>query len=558
MDFVDRAIQYAYDILDNKISSCVYVKQACQRFVNDFDRDDFIFDIAEANRWCGNIETFHHVKGKWAVKKEKLSLSPYQIFCFANMYGWKIKATGRRRFRESYIEVPRKNGKTFAVVPIGLGHLTWDNEPGAEVYCGATTEHQAYEVFRPACLLVNSKDSFREKYQLTVNKQIIFVQGTMAKFEPLIGNPGDGASPSCGIADEYHQHKTSALVDTLITGMGARENPMMIYITTAGFDTSSPCYEKRQDVINILSGIVQDDSIFGIIYTIDEGDEWDTVEAQIKANPNYGISVDPEFLAGQLLQARRSASKQSSYKTKHLNIWTGSKSLYFNTLAYQKCRVKNLNIDQFAGRECVMATDLASKKDFACRATVFAPLDENGKYTAFVHHYLPEMEIEEGMGTHAKKYRAWFADGWIDASPGNTIDFARIEEDIYQDAKKIDLLELAYDPYQATDFAIRLALSGIETVEYGQTVKNLSEPMKFLDALILEGKIEFTMDPVLFWMFGNVTAKIDKKENVFPNKDSHANKIDGVVAIMLALGRHMHMQKNRIGQMPSNYKMASA
>lgn len=429
--------------------------------------------------------------------------------------------------------IPTHN--TFFIAGVGLIMLTDDDEFGAEVYCGATSEKQALEVFTPAKLISQRDADFREHFGVEPNAKSIVVPGTGSKFEPVIGNPGDGASPSCGIADEFHEHKDSDLVDTFVTGMGAREQPLMLIITTAGADMGGPCYEKRDDVKSILSGDVVDDTVFGIIYTIDEGDRWDTVDAQIKANPNYGVSVNPDYLAGQLAQARRSATKQVAYKTKHLNLWVGAKAAWMNMLAYQACTRRGLNLDDFKGQQCYIGIDLASKVDIASMAILFPPQDNRTRWAAFLRHYLPEECV---FGEDApSRYKAWQADGWFDLTPGNVIDFDRIEDDLIELRSDFEIKEVPYDPFQATQFAVHMVDEGFPMVEFGATVKNFSEPMKELEAMIIEREIEFEKDPVLNWMFGNVVAKTDKKENIFPDKERKANKIDGVVALIMALGR---------------------
>ncbi|MCP4074430.1 MAG: terminase large subunit [Hyphomicrobiales bacterium] len=537
MDYTKRAESYANGVLSGAIPACLYVNQACQRFLDDVDRaiegSEIWFDVAAAEKRCEEIEKYPHVKGKWAAKGELLELGDWQVFVTVNIFGFKIVRDGKqldkRRYREAYVEVPRKNGKTFFIVGVGLTMLTIDNEFGAEVYCGATSEKQAFEVFTPARAICKRDTDLKEFYGIETNAKSLVIPSNGSKFEPVIGDPGDGSSPSCGIADEYHEHRTSNLVDTFITGMGAREQPLMLYITTAGSDMGGPCYEKRDDVIKILSGAVDDDSIFGIIYTLDEGDEWDTVEAQVKANPNYGVSVDKDFLSGQLAQARRSATKQVAYKTKHLNLWVGAKAAWMNMLAYQACRKKDLKLEDFKGERCYVALDLASKIDIASMAVYFP---DHG--AAFCFHYLPEETILEGGNT---RYKAWHATGDLIATPGNIIDYSYIEDDLEDLKSNFQILEVPYDPFQATQFATRMMERGFPMVEYGATVKNFSEPMKELEAMILQKKMKFTQDPVLLWMFGNVVAKLDKKDNIFPDKERRSNKIDGVVALVMAIGR---------------------
>ena len=531
--FAQRALDYAESVTSGEIPAGKYARQACQRFIDDLERDDLRIDVDKSQKWCEFLEKLPHVKGKWAAKKELFILSPWQIFCVVNIYGWYWAESGKRRFREVYIEVPRKNGKTYMLSGLAIGGLTIEGEFGAEVYCGATSEKQAFEVFNPAKAICQREPDLREAFGITVNAKSLTILNNGSKFEPVIGNPGDGSSPSLGIADEFHEHANSDLVDTFVTGMGARENPLMIYITTAGSDTGGACYSVRDDVTRILSGSVDDDNVFGIIYSIDEDDEWDTVEAQIKANPNYGVSVDADFLKGQLNQAKRSATKQVAYKTKHLNLWVGAKAAWMNMLAFQAVRRPKVKIEDFKGRECYVAIDLASKIDIADMCILFPPKG-NGKWTAFFKHYLPEDRILEGGNT---RYKAWHTDGWLTATPGNVTDFSYIEDDLKELKSDYEVKEVPYDPFQATQFSTRMMEEGFPMVEYGATVKNFSEPMKFVEALILEKKIVFQKDPVLMWMFGNVVATLDKKDNIFPNKERPENKIDGVVALIMAIGR---------------------
>ena len=521
-DFCVRAVKYADGVIGGTIPACQYVRQACQRFVDDLKRKDIHLNQATAEMWCEKLEKLPQVKGKW--RGQLLKLSEWQIFCTVNIFGW--EKNGKRRFRDVYIEVPRKNGKSFWVAGMGIGMLTWEEEPGAEVYCGATSEEQAWYVFGPAKDVCNQLPKLKKKYGVSVNAKAITILGNNSVFKPIIGNPGDGGNPSCGIADEFHEHKTSDLVDTLKTGMGSRKQPLMLSITTAGSDMGGPCYEKRSDTIKILSGAVEDESVFGIIYTIDEEDDWDTTEAQIKANPNYGISVDADFLNGELAQARRSATKQVAYKTKHLNQWVGAKLAWMNMLAFQACR-KDMQIDDLKGERCIIGIDLASKTDIASMAILFPDTKK-----VFVKHYLPEETILNNA-----RYKAWHTEGWITSTPGNVIDFGYIEDDLKELKSAYEIIEVPYDPFQATQFSTRMVEEGFPMIEVGATVRNFSEPMKELEGWILEKQVTFEKDPVLMWMFGNVVAKLDKKDNIFPDKEREANKIDGVVALIMAVNR---------------------
>lgn len=533
MSFIEAAACYADSVITGELPECLHVINACKRFVNDLQRDD-IYLSDDAERWCQFLEKLPHVKGRWANRGELFKLAPYQIFCTANLYGWKWTHNDLRRFREGYIELPRKNGKSFWVAGIGLGHLCIDGETGAEVYCGATNKRQAWMVFEPARDICLATPDLRDYFGIEINAESLYIIENRSWFRPVVRHPGDGGSPSTAIIDEFHEHKDQVMYDAFRTGMGAREQPMMLIITTAGSDVGGPCYEKRCDVIEILKGTVVDDTIFGIIYTIDEDDEWDTVEAQQKANPNYGVSVDPQFLAGELAIAKRSASHQSTYKTKHLNLWVGAKAAWMNMLAFELCRKKAQSIDDYEGRECHIAIDLASKIDFTTMTFLFP--EDDGSFAVFCKHYLPEDRLNED-GPGMDRYRGWHADGWITTTEGNIIDFDVIENDLKDAHRSFNVIDVPYDPHHGTQFATRMLNEGIDMVEYRMIVSNFSEPMKQLEAWVLNRRMVFDRDPVLHWMFGNVVARMDAKDCIFPRKERYENKIDGVVALIMTIGR---------------------
>lgn len=517
------------------------MKLACQRFLDDLARKkwDYVYDEALADRACFFIQQMPHVKGQWASRRELLVLSDWQLFFTCNLFGWVHRKTRRRRFRKAYCEVPRKNGKSAWAAAIGLFMLCADGEYGAEVYSGATTEKQAWEIFRPAKQMAQRLEELREAFGLEVNAKTVNIPGNGSRFEPLIGNPGDGSSPSCALVDEFHEHSTSDLVDTMQTGMGAREQPLLLIVTTAGSNFGGPCYETRSEVIKLLEGQIQDETIFGVIYTLDEGDRWDTEESIRKANPNYGVSVSAEFLLAQMNAARRSAVAQNAFKTKHLNLWVGARAAWMNMLALQACKNRELGLEQFRGHECVIGLDLASKVDIASMAVLFGV---DGQYSAFWRHYLPEATVFEGTET---KYRAWAEAVLMVVTPGEVIDFAFIEEDIRRLAREHAVQEICYDPYQATQFATQMMAEGFQMVEVRPTVLSFSEPMKTLEGWVRAKKFQFDGDPIATWAFGNVVAAADAKDNIYPRKEREQNKIDPVVALLMAMSRKLVLDADR-------------
>lgn len=541
-DFVGKAQEYAQAVIKGKIVACKWVKLACKRHLDDLKASrrkafPYYFDEDAANKVCTFLSLMPHTKGKWARKRELIELQPWQCFAFTTLFGWKIKKNDRRRYRRAYFAVPRKNGKSIIGSGIGLYMFSVDGEFGAEVYSGATTEAQAWEVFRPAKQMLERTPELQEALGAEVWAKSLLVPADGSRFEPVIGKPGDGASPSCAIVDEYHEHDSSDLVDTMETGMGAREQPLLLMITTAGFNIAGPCYDQEVEAKKVLEGTLDDPELFALIYTIDEGDDWTSPAALRKANPNYGISVDEDFLLSQQRQATQSASKQVRFKTKHLNIWCSAKSAWLNMLEWMKCADYTLRREQFKGERCYLALDLASRSDICVLMLVFVRvIDGRQHFYLFGDYYLPEAAIE-GAEKNANAYRKWVIEGFLQQHDGAEIDFDLIEEDMLALVADYGPEEVVFDPWRAAQLEQRLTKNGITAVELGAQVKNLSLPMKELESAIKAGRVHHDGNPMLTWMMSNVVAKIDAKDNIYPRKEKPEQKIDGAVASIMGIAR---------------------
>ena len=527
----DRATAYAQDVVDGKVPACKTHRQACARHLADLKRDDLEWRTQPVNDACHFIESLPHVKGRWASKRETLKLEPWQVFIVASIFGW--YKDGARRYTEAYIEVPRKNGKSTLAAAIALYVFCKSEDLGAEVYSGATTERQAWEVFRPAREMVARTPDLREAFDINVAAKTMFIMSNGNRFEPLIGKPGDGSSPALSVVDEYHEHDTDDLYDTMRTGMGARDEPIMLVITTAGDNLGGPCYAKRADTIRVINGEVEDDSAFGIIFGIDEDDEWDTLEAAQKANPNFGISINERFIEQQLGQARRSASKQNSYKTKHLNAWVGAKTGFLNMLAWQRQR-KDFTSADLAGCKAWLGVDLASKKDVAAISAIVQTQD--GWHT-FQRFFVPE-ECEN------EKWLEYATDGHMVRTPGSATDYAFIEEELLRLTRELDCQDIGFDPWQAQYLMQRMAHHGLPVVEFPHQVRTFSDPMKEIEAMILDRKLWHDGNPCMTWMAGNVVVKADAKENIYCTKSRPDAKIDGFVALVMATGLMLREKNN--------------
>jgi phage terminase large subunit-like protein len=551
-DYGAIANGYAKQVATGKILACKWVKLACKGYLSDLKASrsrvsDYHFDVAAAERICKFVELLPHSKGDWAQRGDKLVLQPWQVWILWVVFGFKRRSDGKRRYRKVLIVVPRKNGKSALAAAVGLYMLTADGEYGAEVYSGATTEKQALEIFRPARLMALKTPALTSHFGVSVNASNLHILATSSRFEPLIGKPGDGSSPSCALIDEYHEHDTDVMVDVMETGMGARTQPLVFITTTAGDNLAGPCYSAMLDARKMLEGVTKNDQLFAALYGLDDGDDWTTEKSLRKANPNYDISVRGDFLAARQREAVNNARKVGVFRTKHTNEWVQSRSAYFNIQRWHESAVPGIKLDDFVNQPCKIGMDLAAKVDIAALEIIFkldlcsCPASEKLRaagfeYARFGKYFLPEATIDQGENEH---YRGWQIDDWISQTDGDMIDYVEIREVILDLAARFQVEEVAYDPHQAMMMVSELMARGVPVVEVRPLVLNFSEPMKQMDGLIRSRKTAHNGDPVYTWMLSNVVSKPDRKDNVYPNKDRVENKIDGPVAHMMALARFM-------------------
>lgn len=545
-DYVAVATQYAEDVVAGKIPACIYVQQACQRQLSDLERQGradwpYRFDDERAAHVCRFVELLPHIKGRWARDRRLITLESWQVFILTTVFGW-VDREGLRRFRTAYDEIPRKNAKSTLSSGVALYALVADDEEGAEVYSAATTRDQAKIVWQDARQMVLRSAGMRARFGVEASAHAVFVEETASAFKALSRDQGgnlDGLNIHAAIVDELHAHKTRDVFDVIDTGTGSRDQSLIWLITTAGFNRAGICYEKRSYSIKVLSGAVEDPTWFAVIFTVDS-EEMDEEERLFtdpaiwqKANPNWGVSVMPADIARKAKQALETPSARNNFLTKHLNVWVNADTAWMDMIAWERCADPQLSLDDFSGESCYAAGDLASKLDIASIAYMF---ERDGHYYAFTRNYLNEEAAEDGRNS---QYSGWARSGHLVTTPGNVTDYELIEDDIRQAASNFDLIELALDPWQAEHMRQRLAEDGLNTIELRQTVANMSEPMKQLQALVMQGRFHHNGDPVLTWMVSNVVAHLDAKDNIYPRKEFPGNKIDGVVALVMALNRAM-------------------
>lgn len=540
MTYADKAHRYAAGVVSGLIPACKYVHQACQRQIDDLASPPagYKFDEEKATRVCAFVELTPHIKGPLASRGELIRLSDWQVFILTTVFGW-VDSDGNRRFRRVYIEVPRGNGKSSLSAPIGLYCLALDAEAGAEVYSAATTRDQARIVFRDAQAMARKMPKFTKKLGVRVTAQAIVQEKTASSFKALSadGHTLDGLNIHLAIVDELHAHKSRDVYDVLESGMGKRPQSLLWMITTAGGNKHGVCYEVRDYVLKVLNGTATDtaaESIFGIIYTVDEDDDpFDELTLK-KANPNWGISVDPKVVLQTASKARQVATARANYLTKHLNIWVDANEALFDTEHWRKCEDKALDEVDFEADESVIALDLASKIDIAAKVNVYKRcVDGSHHFYVFPTFYLPRAAIEE---ERHPMYRGWEMQGDMLATAGETIDFAVIEDEIRLEVPGRNIRAVVADPWQAQHMISNLQRDNFPADEFRQTVANMSEATKSLDALMREGRVHHPGNAVMNWMIGNVVGHFDAKDNVYPRKELAQNKIDGAVALIMGLG----------------------
>ena len=546
-DYVAIAKEYMSGVLDGSVPACSFVKQAVQRQLNDLKRwgaegGDYYFDEKEASRPCWFIENLTHTKGELAGRA--IHLEPWQCFLLTTLFGWKAKA-GNRRFRSAYVEVSRGNGKSTLLSGIGLFCLCADHEPGAEVYSFATTREQAKIVFGDAQTMARGNRALQEAYGLEVTAHALYVPATNSTFQAKSaeGSTLDGLNTHLAIIDELHAHKKRDVFDVVETSLGKRRNSLMVSITTAGVDRTGICYEQRTLVTKILSGSLQDESYFGIIYTLDPDDDWKSDEALAKANPNWGVSVRPEVIRALQAKAIATPSAENNFKTKHLDVWCNADVGWMDMKAWDACADESLDESDFDGEPCWLGLDLASTSDMTAKVKIFQrKIDGASHYYLFGDYWLPRTAIERGVNS---QYQGWEYLGYLHVCEGPVTDFAEIRDSILEDCGRYSVQSVAYDPFQAVQLSKELSDDGVPMVLCKQTVANLSDPMKQFQALVLDHRLHFNGDPVLTWMVSNVVCHVDVKENIYPRKDTPQNKIDGVVAGIMALSRALLNDEHR-------------
>ncbi len=537
---------YMDGVLSEKIPAATLVKRCVLRHladVRDGAKRGLRFDFEAGARVVRYFTLLHHWKGEWAGEPFQLNL--WQKFRLIVLFGWK-RADGTRRFRTGYTEVPRKNGKTSEIAGVGLYFLTADGEAGAEIYSAATKKDQARIILTDAEMMRRRSPALRSRVVASGGKYVqnLAYLPTASKFEVLAADSEklDGLNVHAGLIDELHAHKDRKLWDVLDTATGARRQPMMLAITTAGSDEESIGGELHRYGERILEGFdkpdgVKDDTFFAFISAADKDDDPYSPATWAKANPNLGVSVKLDDLERKAARAKELPSARNAFLRLHLNIWTQTETAWLDLDKWDACRGV-VDLEKLKGCECWGGLDLASKLDLTAFVLVFR---KDEKYFIREWFWMPEEAAKERRRKEPF-WGPWLDQGLIEMTPGSVTDYGFIENQIAQCSHAFDLKEIAFDPWNATQTATRLKEEhGIEMVEFRQGFASMNEPSKEFEKLIASRNLIQGGNPLMRWMIGNVAVKEDPAGNIKPVKPESktGKKIDGVVASIMGLGRAM-------------------
>lgn len=535
--------EYIHGVTDGTIPACQFIRLAVARHTSDLETGaarGLHFDRQAAEHALRFFGFLKHSKGEWAG--QPFELSGWQQFLIWCLFGWK-RADGLRRFRTAYIEVPRKNGKSTLSAGIGLYLMVADGEPGAEVYAAATKRDQARITHSEATRMVKASPALGR--MVKTYRDNLHILATAAKFEPLGADSDtmDGLNVHGALIDELHAHKTRAVVDVLDTATGARRQPLIFEITTAGYDRASVCWEHHEYSRQILEGTIQDDAWLAYIATIDEGDDWQDPAVWAKANPNYGVSVKPDDLQRKADKAAKMPAAQNGFLRLHLNVWTQQSDRWID-LDLWDANAGEVDEDALAGRVCYGGLDLSSVADLTAWVMAFPRAGDPDEVDILARFWCPASRLTDSANQYQAQYQAWAREGWLQVTDGDAVDYGFIKRQILEDASTYRLIDMNVDRlFQGYQLSMELADEGISLFGMGQGFISMAAPVKEFERRLLEKKLHHGGNPILRWMAGNVAVKQDPAGNLKVDKAESQGKVDGIVAMVMALDRAMRQEK---------------
>lgn len=526
-----KYIQYAEDVLSGKIVTGHYIKLAAERFFRLMYDGRYEFREDKVEQVCEFISIIHHYTGKHAGKP--FVLEAWQEWIVASMYGFYQRGTNERLVQSAYIEMARKQGKSAFASALCLYHLIADGEMNAEVYMAANSKDQAKVSFNMASNFSKMLDpgkEFLDPYRDTIKyeRTLSFLKVLAADSSKL-----DGPNASMYLIDEYHAAKNSGVKDVLQSSQGMRENPMAVIITTAGFDRLGVCYQYREMCTEVVSGLKEDDTLFIAIYCLDKEDDWKDEAVWVKSNPNLGVTVQPKYIKTQVKKAINTPSDEVGIKTKNLNIWCDAEKIWIKD-DYILAASANVNLEDYSGLDCFIGVDLSSTSDLTA-FSVMIPTTEKMVWKTF--YFLPEAALTEKR--FKELYGEWARQGALCITPGNVVDYDFILNKIMEIGQILNIVTIGYDSWNATQFVINCTEKGLPMEPYSQSIGNFNKPTKELERLLLSGVAVIDNNIITRHCFRNVVMARDKNGNTKPSKQYEEKKIDGVIAMIEALGVYL-------------------
>ena len=486
--------------------------------------------------------SLYHTKGEWAGKP--FTLEPWQAEIVRKVFGT-LRPDGTRQYRTVYIEVPRKNGKSTLAAGLALYLLYADGEPGAEVYSAAADRDQAAIVFEQAKAMIEGNEQLTEASEVYRRSVVVPSKGRAYKVLSADAPTKHGLNAHGIIFDELHAQPNRDLWDVLTTSTGARRQPLVVAITTAGYDRHSICWQIHDYAIKVRDGIIKDESFLPVIFAADADDDWTSEETWKKANPGIGSTVKLDYLRQECERAKEIPAAQNTFRRLHLNQWTEQADRWIDMAVWDR-NVGDVADAVLLGRPVFMGFDAASTTDLTALALLF-PL-EDGRFALRARFWMPEENVRKRVHRDRVPYDVWIRDGFITTTPGNIVDYDQIRVDIEAEAKKYALRDFAYDRWNVTQLITQLRQQWPEhkdrtgrpqAVDFGQGFQSMTAPMREFEKLLLGAKLAHGNNPVLRWMMSNTTVKQDPAGNLKPDKASSTDRIDGIVASVMALGRSM-------------------
>ena len=529
--------QWAEEAVNGERLVCEKEKWACMRFLRDLEREGtkefpFIFDEDKAMRFLEWMSLFKHTKGKLAGKN--IDPAPIQIFNWSNIYGWIHIETGLRRFRKFYYQVARKNAKSQDVSCCLSYEISAFGESSSEAYIGANI------VFKEIKAQLQGSE-VRNKFKIT--RSLIEHERSNSYIMALSrdsGKTADGFNPQVGAMDEYHAHPTDEILEVIQSGQGARSQPLIVIITTAGFNLNSPCYATEYEYVSKLldpNSPVENDTYYAMVCELDKGDDIKDEKNWIKANPilaSYDEGM--KFLRDRLKEAIDKPDTMTKFLTKNMNIWVNApENKYMDMEKWKLCEVPD---DELEGKPCFVGVDLSKRLDLTAVTSIFV-LGE-GKYAVRSKGFMPEEMLQQRMNTDRVNYSLWVDEGWITTTPGEVIDYDFVIDYIESLRSKYSIQEVCYDPYNATQWAQSMEKLGYLMIEVRQGVLTLNEPTKHFRECVYEQKIHHDGNKALTWCLGNAVTKADAQDNIMLDKKKSTDRIDMAAAGIFAFTRAMY------------------